>query len=116
VKRDRREESILKKNKRGRNRRTAWLKLLEVFVKKREEIMKFMYREEVPFDNNVAERDLRMIKVKQKISGCFRTKRGGEMFCRIRSYISTIRKQRYNVLNAIERALNGQPISCYLPT
>lgn len=64
--------------------------------------MRFLYDNHIPFDNNLAERDLRMVKLKQKISGCFRTRKGAEMFCRIRSYISTIKKQGGNIWEALQ--------------
>jgi transposase len=73
-------------------------------------ILAFLWDERVPFTNNLAEQDIRMMKVRQKISGCFRTLKGARIFCRIRSYISTYRKQGVNVWEAIQMAVNGRSL------
>jgi transposase len=77
---------------------------------RREEVLRFMSDLTVPFTNNGSERDLRMVKVQQKIGGCFRTEDGARDFCRVRSYLSTARKQGHRLLYALERVLAGKPL------
>jgi transposase len=84
--------------------------LLWRMQQRREEVLCFMSDFTVPFDNNQAGRDLRMVKLQQKVSGCLRTSVGARDFCRIRSYLSTIRKQGQSVLPAIEGACRGHPL------
>ena len=83
-------------------------KLVNRLVAKRDEILFFMRDFRVPFDNNQAERDLRMLKVKQKVSGCFRTEKGAAEFCRMRSYVSTMKKQGHSVMETIKSVFGGK--------
>jgi transposase len=86
---------------RGRVKKTKSRNLAERLDNYRPAVLAFVYDFKVPFDNNLAERDIRMIKVQQKISGCFRSQSGAEAFCTIRSYIATIRKQELGVWDAL---------------
>lgn len=95
--------------KRGKRKKTKALNLLERLQKYRREALAFMYDFGVPFDNNQAERDIRMMKVQQKISGTFRSWKGARIFCRIRGYISTVKKNSISVIDAIQGAFEGKP-------
>jgi transposase len=96
-------------NKGRRQKQRAGKNLLDRLQTKRWYVVRFLYNFEIPFTNNQGERDIRMVKLKQKISGCFRTSFGGQIFCRIRSYISTARKQGWNIWEALADAIRGSP-------
>lgn len=99
----------LPQGKRGRKKQREGKNLLDRLNDKRDCVLRFAHDFSVPFTNNQGEQDMRMIKLKQKISGCFRKFHGGQIFCRIRSYISTARKQGWNILDALSDTIRGRP-------
>ena len=94
--------------KRGRKKKGKILALVERLAKYKASVGLFIHNFSVPFDNNQAERDLRMIKVKTKVFGCFRTEEGARDYLKIMSYVGTAHKQGYNAYEAIKKA-----ISCF---
>ena len=99
--------------RRGRRKQSKALNLLDRFRDHSPSILAFLHNFAVPFDNNQSERDLRMMKVRQKISGTFRSLDALKNFCRIRGYVSTARKNSLTALDALRRIFLGDP---FLPT
>ena len=94
--------------KRGRLKRSKARNLLERLRDFEHDVLRFMDVESVPFTNNQGENDLRMTKVQQKISGCFRSMEGAKIFCRVRSYLSTCRKQGLSATKALTLLFQGK--------
>ncbi len=94
----------------GRGKQSAAKNLLDDLLRRAEQVLAFLDDLSIPFTNNQAERDLRMVKVQQKISGTFRSDAGATTFCRIRSYLSTMRKQGHGMLAALAAVFAGQPL------
>lgn len=87
--------------KRGKRKRTKGRNLLERLIKHKDAVLAFAYHAGVPFTNNQAERDIRPVKLKQKVSGCFRTFHGAEVYARIEGYVSTLRKNKFDIFKEL---------------
>ena len=102
------DEQLRTPGKRGRLKRTKSRSLLERLRQFEDDVLRFMVVPEVPFTNNLGENDIRMTKVQQKISGCFRSMEGAETFCQIRGYLSTCRKQQVSASEALKALYDGK--------
>ena len=96
------------KKKRGRLKRSKARNLLERLIIYEDDVLRFMENQDVPFTNNLAENDIRMTKVQQKISGCFRSVDGANIFSRIRAYLSTCRKQKISLSYGLRTLMDGK--------
>ncbi|MGG0261905.1 transposase [Bacillus mycoides] len=99
------EQPVFSTELKKKGKQTPAQNLWNRFVKYADRILAFLEHSDIPFDNNQAERDIRMTKVKQKVSGTFRSKKGAESFCQIRSFMSTMKKQKQSVLQAIGQVI-----------
>lgn len=97
----------------GRTKQLPAKNLLDRFHRDRDAILAFLIREDIPFDNNQAERDIRMTKVKQKVSGSFRSQAGADLFCLTRSLILTAQKQGKSVFHSIEQLIREGKIELF---
>jgi transposase len=102
------DEKLRKEGQRARLKRTKARALLERLRKFEDDVLRFMTRVDIPFTNNQGENDIRMTKVHQKISGCFRSEQGAEIFCLVRSYLSTCRKQKVSASEALNLLFKNQ--------
>ena len=101
--------------KKTRQKKTESERLLARLAQYEQETLTFMYDFKVPFDNNIAEAGIRMPKLHQKISGCFRTKEGADVFARIRSFIGTSKKKGKNIMDGLRAVLDGQGVDFLYP-
>jgi transposase len=96
--------------RRGRQKQSAAKNLLDDLLRRADQVLAFLDDLSLPFTNNLAERDLRMVKVQQKIAGTFRSDVGATAYCRIRSYLSTMHKQGHSMLTALAAVFAGKPL------
>lgn len=97
-------------NRKGRLKQTRAKNLLDALMARADQVLALLDDLRIPFTNNLAERDLRMAKVQQKISGTFRSASGATAFCRIRSYLSTMQKQGHTMLSSLTAVFHGSPL------
>lgn len=97
------------RKQKGRRKQSAAKNLLDALLRRAEQVLALLDDLRIPFTNNQAERDLRMVKVQRKISGTFRGATGATAFCRIRSYLSTMQKQGHSMLSALTSVFHGHP-------
>lgn len=97
-------------HQRGRVKQSPARNLLERLLLRQEEVLAFLDDLAIPFDNNQAERDLRMLTVQQKVSGCFRSEPGATAFARLRGYLATLRKQDQPLFVALQMVFSGCPL------
>ena len=95
------------KGRKGRYKRTKGRNLVERLIREKDAVLAFAFNKEVPFTNNLAERDIRPAKVKQKISNCFRTFKGAEIYARIEGFISTARKNKRSIFSELCTTFEG---------
>jgi transposase len=96
--------------RRGRRKQSRAKNLLDALLLRAEQVLALLDDLRIPFTNNLAERDLRMSKVQQKIAGTFRSATGATAFCHIRSYLSTMHKQGHSMLSALTAVFQGHPL------
>jgi transposase len=97
-----------KSGQRGRIKKSKSRNLLERLIAFQDDVLRFMDNKEIPFTNNQGENDLRMTKVQQKISGCFRSEEGALIFCRIRAYLITCRKHGVGAAESLKLLFKGK--------
>jgi transposase len=93
--------------KKGRKKKSKSLNLVERLITHKDNVLAFAFNENVPFTNNLAERDLRTAKIKMKVSNCFRSFQGAEHYARIAGFISSARKNKQNIFNQIYNSFSG---------